>query len=98
MKKKNECSNLIDRQKAIDMVRIYAVNWSQLIDEIEDIPPAQSEIIRCKDCRYWQPQEEWVSEVPICTRTENGTGFLMIINGDGFCSYAERKVTENEIN
>ena len=54
----------------------------------------QPEIIRCKDCKYWQDQEEGVVEVPICARPENKYEkfpLVMLIGGDGFCSYAERR-------
>lgn len=55
------------------------------------------EIIRCKDCKYWQDQEEGVIEVPICARPANKyekLPFVMLIGGDGFCSYAERSTDE----
>ena len=61
---------------------------------IDKLPSAQPEIIRCRDCKYWQDQEEEVVEVPICARPENKYEkfpFVMLIGGDGFCSYAERK-------
>lgn len=51
-------------------------------------------LIRCRDCKYWQDQEEGVIEVPICARPENKYEkfpLVMLIGGDGFCSYAERR-------
>lgn len=54
----------------------------------------QPEVIHCRDCKFWQDQEEGIIEVPICTRPENNYEkypFVMLISGDGFCSYAERK-------
>lgn len=64
------------------------------VDRIEALPSAQPEIIRCKDCKYWQDQEEGVVEVPICARPANKYEkfpLVMLIGGDGFCSYAERR-------
>ena len=58
---------------------------------------AQAEIIKCRDCKYWQDQEEGVVEVPICARPENKYEkfpLVMLIDGDGFCSYAERRTDE----
>ena len=54
---------------------------------IENIPTADVvEVVRCKDCKYWQDQEEGIVEVPICTRSE-----LISIRGkDDYCSYGER--------
>lgn len=52
------------------------------------------EVIRCKDCKFWQDQEEGVIEVPICARPENKyekLPFRFMIGKDGFCSFAERR-------
>lgn len=68
--KKNEGSNLIDRQKAIDMVRAYAVNWSQLIDEIEDIPPAQTD----RQQGEWIYPYESTKTICVCSICGHGTG------------------------
>lgn len=54
-------------------------------------------LIRCRDCKYWQDQEEGVVEVPICARPENKYEkfpLVMLIGGDGFCSFAERREHE----
>ena len=64
---------------------------------IEELPSVQSEIIHCKDCKFWQDQEEGVVEVPICARPQNKFErfpMVMIIGADGFCSFAKRR--ENE--
>ena len=60
--------------------------------------PYEPKIIHCRDCRFWQDQEEGIVEVPICARPENKYDkfpLVMLIDGDGFCSYAERKENEN---
>lgn len=51
-------------------------------------------LIRCRNCKFWQDQEEGVVEVPICARPENKyekLPFRFIIGEDGFCSFAERR-------
>lgn len=48
-------------------------------------PSAQSEIIRCKDCKY---SEHWYRDKQRCFLwSENGID----VYDDGFCNYAERK-------
>lgn len=52
------------------------------------------ELIRCKDCRFWQNQEEGVVEVPICIRPLNKHEehpFRFLVGKDDYCSFAERK-------
>ena len=59
-------TDLISRQAAIDALRNYLVGKNvpcdgtltcRLIENevISKLPSAQSEIIRCKDCKYWVP-------------------------------------------
>ncbi len=45
-------SDLISRQAAIDEIRKcrFVVD---AIEKIKGLQSAQSEIIRCKDCKYW---------------------------------------------
>ena len=60
----------------------------------------KEEIIRCRDCKFWQDQEKGVIEVPICARPETKyekLPFRFMIGEDGFCSFAKRK-QDNEIN
>ena len=52
-------------------------------EEIASMPS----VVRCKECKYWQDQAEWIAEVPICKRD----GFVMIVGEDDYCSYGERK-------
>ena len=67
---------------------------------IDDAPTIDAvPVIRCKDCKFWQAQEEGVVEVPICARPENKHDkhpFRFIIGKDGFCSYAERRSDETD--
>ena len=92
-------SDLISRQAAIEINQSYhgqmpnEVNY-RIWKEIKELPSIQPEIIRCKECKYWQDQEEGIVEVQICARPANKYEkfpLVMLIGGDGFCSYAERK-------
>lgn len=73
-------NDLISRQAAID-----ALEWKwagkAAIDAIKNLPSAQQEIIRCKDCKK-NPHWEWVG----CPMTGKNTR-----KPDDFCSYAERR-------
>lgn len=54
-------------------------------------------LIRCRDCKFWQDQEHGVIEVPICARPQKKDEklpFVMMIDGNGYCSFAERKEYE----
>ena len=90
-------SDLISRQAAIDAInRICPVDTEYdctLLDRVDvrcvlaDLPSAQPEIIKCRDCKYY----EWMSNrVPdeqtwFCHNWNVETG-----KGD-FCSRAERR-------
>ena len=69
-------------------------------EDIDEAPTIDAmEVVRCKDCKFWQDQEEGVVEVPICARPENKYEkhpFRFIIGKDGFCSYAERRSNEHD--
>lgn len=93
------CNNLatdtIDRQAAIDIAKDLLIQmeeyhqYNQAINnyctELVKLPPAQPEIIRCKDCKYC---EHWYADKGRC--------FLWHEDGidvfeDGFCNYVERR-------
>lgn len=83
------------------MPAIFKSSIQKIIETVSEceLPSAQPEIIHCKDCKHWQDQEEGVVEVPICARPANKYEkfpFVMIIGGDGFCSYAERRTDERQ--
>ena len=56
------------------------------------------ELVRCKDCRYWQDQAEGVVEVPVCEYDfRNGKiGITQIMGAEDYCSHGERKTAESE--
>ena len=51
------------------------------------------EVVRCKDCKYWQDSEVGIVECPICTRIYD---MVFEIGADGFCSKGERR-EESEV-
>lgn len=53
--------------------------------EMENLPSAQPEIIRCKDCKYC---EHWYADKGRCFLWHE-TGIDVF--KDGYCSYAERR-------
>lgn len=72
------------------------------VGAIKSLPPAQPEIIRCKDCKHWIPYDWMFSEVwrsrNINDYSENEIGCNycdMTMKADDFCSRAEMiEVTE----
>lgn len=47
--------DLISRQDVIDAVIKYCMDYDlrDLLAELEVLPSAESEIIRCEDCKWW---------------------------------------------
>lgn len=102
--KKNNNNDLISRQQVIDALGelpTFTQDWSDntwmytddVYDAIKQLSPIQSEIVRCKDCKYWNSgsceypehavncQDYWVGDIE--TEAEH------------FCGYAKRReVTE----
>lgn len=81
-------------QTAID--RAYARGWNScnthwIKEIIEDLPSAQPEIIRCKDCKYITEHYDTDGNVPYwtCSEWDSGTDY------DGFCHYAERRTDDS---
>lgn len=89
-------SDCISRQAAIDalvkpkVIDVYDHYWDGRntqykndVDAIADLPSAQPEVIRCKDCRrYMYPHG--------CNHIDGMT----TAQEDGYCSYAERRTDE----
>lgn len=96
------CENCISRQAAIEIVNRYnkshmilkgkpMLGAASIVIELEDLPSAQPEIIRCKDCKHFHYDMPYVIQgIPVlghevcdfwgdgCKTSENG-----------FCSFAE---------
>ena len=94
--------DLIDRQKAIDTLEEppkvpdtwsdesaigEREQWEKDVKALNSLPSAQPEIIRCRDCKYWD--QTWQSSC--------GPGYYycimidMVTNGDFYCADAERR-------
>ena len=77
-------ADLIDRQAAIDAVEKHACNTQRILDAIYALPSTESEIIRCKDCK-------WFGDI--------GCAMKIVDDSDkptenDFCSFAERRTDE----
>ena len=74
----------IYRQAAIDAVIKRDANCGiDSAEVLKSLPPAQPEIVRCKDCKHWK--QESICD-GYCSEIEKD-GF----DEDDFCSYAERR-------
>ena len=81
--------DLISRQaaiEAIDGALLDSLSEGIAIEILSELPSAQQEIIRCKDCKYGEQDDHgwWYCR---------DTGYSMGDGekGDGFCSNAERR-------
>ena len=84
-------SDLISRQAAIDAImgqppEPHYPSWYAA--QIEKLPAAQPEIIRCKDCRYYQDNNDGYPHIN-CKWDANETP-----DADDFCSGAERRTDD----
>lgn len=82
-------NDYISRQAAIDVAfDIFPDDEyfrEQFVKGIEELPPAQPEIIRCKDCEYGEQDEigRWYCRGLGCQMGDD--------DGNGFCSGAEKR-------
>ena len=95
-------SDTISRQAAIDA--LYSVDEynSRSVKAIKQLPPIQSEIVRCKDCKYWIPYDWMFSEV---WRSKNMADYPedeigcnwcdMAMKANDFCSRGEKREVTN---
>ena len=90
-------SDLIKRQAAIDAAAIKIKKWNvvddeghhiglglkytDVIDMLTKLPPAQSEIVRCKGCRHF---DKYLVE---CM---NENGLKHIYSKEDYCKYADK--------
>ena len=83
--------DLISRKTAIDAVLgviPYDEYWKEQIEKaVNALPSAQTEIIRCKDCKYH-------THMWNCEAWNNSPGFPAV-SDDMFCSMAERRIDEH---
>lgn len=60
------------------------------IKDIEQLPSAEPEIVRCKDCRYYKIDHPNTNGYHCCYRNHN----IFPMQEDDFCSRAERRTDE----
>lgn len=91
-------NDLISRQAAIDLFPNDALGWDTYRGYIaphlarrmiEELPSAQPEIIRCKDCKYYKVYEMFGHTLSLCNRIK--TTMADALEEDDYCSRAERK-------
>lgn len=101
-------SDLISRQAAIkafkdlpDCPNGYSDTYDKacIIGVLEELPTAQPEIIRCKDCKWWDKTED--SPFGYCMAMKHGyfstnweIGIYRRYKGDFYCADAERSEDE----
>ena len=86
----------ISKQAVIEAVKTALLSWSsmpqwrddKIIDILAELPSAQPEIIRCKDCEYGEQDEvgRWFCRSLGCQIGNE--------DGSGYCADAERR-TDN---
>ena len=91
-------TDCISRQAAIKALKDATFDFEACKIVLEQLPPIQPEIIRCKDCKYWMPYDWMFSEV---WRSKNMADYPedemgcnwcdMAMKADDFCSRAERR-------
>ena len=81
--------DVISRQAAIDAIRgadgvVHYWSKQNAIKVLEELPSAQPEIIRCKDCRFNTYSKKCL----------NPDSFFLVPADDFYCGYAERRTDE----
>ena len=92
----------ISRQAAVELAMKYcpddggAVQCDGdirgLLDELENLSSAQPEIVRCKDCKWYELPSHKITEN--CVRWMKRNSILLPIKPDDYCSYAERRTDD----
>lgn len=88
-----ERQDLISRQAAIDQLH-QSYNLLDAERRLEDMPSAQPEIIRCKDCKWYELPSHKITEN--CVRWMKRNSILLPIKPNDYCSYAERREEGDE--
>ena len=60
---------------------------NEAVERLKELPSAQPEIIRCKDCKHHHYEGE---DIPYCDRIDYGYGW----KDNDYCSMAERRTDE----
>ena len=81
----NICKKCRKRKDDYKGVRCRACQYGDEKDDIDSAPTAQTEIIRCKDCRFYRPM---IDQDDLCDYRQ------MQVFEDDYCSRAERRTDE----
>lgn len=86
-------TDAIDRLKAIDAIDgalLDGISEGIAIDILLDLPSAQPEIIRCRDCKHWDKTwtNDWSPDYHYCPMIDG------VRKGDFYCADAERRPDE----
>ena len=80
------CKNGLEKERSGQLVMAMCEAKQWAIDTIEQLPPAEPKIIRCKDCNFWTKQKD--SLQGRCALMETYP------TGNWFCGNAERERNE----
>ena len=88
-----DASALIERTKK-RLKNEMIIGWlCSILDECPTVDAV--EVVRCKDCKHWQPIHEHIPHMEcqiFCGAYEHGYP----TNADDFCSYGERRTDERK--
>lgn len=82
------------------MKRIEFIESYIKVDDDYQWNDNHGKLIRCEKCKYWQPQEYGVVEVPVCKRlmeefTGQKGGQFFAMDAEDYCSQAEAREEHN---
>ena len=87
----------------VDKLRETSSVWMDgnvLVMSVQDVDNAPTvdvvEVVRCKDCKYWNEREMECNNDYVATDNEGGASFSLNFYLDDFCSYGERR-TDNDL-
>ncbi len=94
--------DLISRQEAIDALDAIesevadgeGFRYAKWREYFENLPSAEPEIVRCKDCKWYELPSHKITEN--CVRWMKSNGILLPIKPNDYCSYAERRTDERK--
>ena len=85
--------DLISRQAAIDALEDATFDFEACKIVLEQLPSAQPEIIRCKDCKWWDRYNDnngYCMAAKSCTYTSHwDIQIRRTYDGDFYCAHAE---------
>lgn len=82
----------ISRQDAINAIMCEPTDAhypSWYTNRIKALPSADNEVVRCKDCRWWNGNQETMHNNHLCRNWSKFGGIGT--SADDFCSYGERR-------